>query len=277
MIRTLLIFAFCLLLAGCGVYLVGHAVMTPDAGLAMRLFLGCIGTLQVLTSLAAMYLAVKFNPLLITYRNTELEGNTRQLKAKMILQVKAMQPSHPTAESAATAGLDSLVEEPERSKASLGEGTPAYYVGLDQLATYTSELDPCLLLLGGFRQVFPVVVDGEVKYGVAVAKENDGSWRFAELGFAPLAAAIAKARADATAGHPGSGSFILVDVPAMSHSFLGFKEGEMLYLTCLSNWPSSPLKFGETLPANEALAKLQPQAAEKLKHYSEPGGDMLGG
>src|SRR5262249_50695385 len=139
------------------------------------------------------------------------------------------------------------------------------------------ELDPTLIFMGGTRMVFPVEIDGAVVIGVAVTKESDGNWRFAELGFAPLAKSLAQARADATAKFASAESFILVAVPAMAHHFLGFRADGKRYFPCLSDWSSSPLKMGETLPAAEALSRLQPLAAEKQKRYEEADGDLLGG
>lgn len=278
MLRSLFILVLCLALACCGVYLLTQAASNPDhSPIGLRCLVAFVGVLQVAASLAALYLAAKHNPLLTTYRHSRLETEARKLRIESRAAVPAMPRSYTSAEAAAQAALDSHLSEPDRSKAKLGEALSSYYIGLDQLATYREELDPSLLLLGGFRTVFPVSVDGDVKMGVAVAKENDGSWRFSELGFAPLARDLAISCAAAAAGNPAASSFILVAIPAMSHRFLGFRADGTLYFVCLSDRSSSLLKAGETLPAQIALAKLQPLAAEKHKRYSDADGDLLGG
>jgi len=278
MLRTTFTLILCLVLAGCGVFLLSHAYINPyHFHGTLRTVETALGALQIGLSLVCLYLTAARNPLWRTWQNSRTTADIRKLKAVTAARAIAKLPTYDTAEAAAQAAIDSHLSEPDRSRAKLSHGYSSHYIGLDQLSLYTGELDPALLLLGGFRTVFPVAVDGAVTTGVAVAKESDGGWRFAELGFAPLAKSLAQARLDVAAKYADAESFMLVAVPAMAHYFLGFRSGGTLYFTCLSDWSTSPVKNDETLPAADALARLQPLAAEKQKRYEEADGDLLGG
>jgi hypothetical protein len=149
----------------------------------------------------------------------------------------------------------------EASSASLADGLPMFIVGLDDLRSYRVGADPRPLLKDEAKVMYPVTVGGDVRSAVIVRKVN-GNWRATQFGGANLAnVAHAGRKHVAAARGVAEPALSLVEIPTMSARLLEHEEGGEPMLTALLDVPGTDLRAGETLPAADVFAKLQPLAA----------------
>jgi hypothetical protein len=175
---------------------------------------------------------------------------------------------------AATASLTTLAHlvKPERNlgfqspseaaASSLAEPLPMYMIGLNQLQTYHAGDDPRPLLMDQASVMYPVTVGGAVRSSMIVRKQN-GQWTTTQYGRANLAKTVHDVRMRVSAARGvGLSDLSLVEIPAMSTRMLAHEEKGVVMLTPLTDVPGTDLHAGTTVTADEALAKLQPLAAQ---------------
>lgn len=272
MLRTVITVGQSLILGALGIFLLTESAISQQISQELRWLGGVFGALLVAAGLVSLYLAAASNPLWRTYKTCRLETDVKKLRLAPA-KVASVAAGYDTAEAAASAAIAGRKMKFSPDEAKLGEGFPGLAVRLDQLAAYTLAQKPESLFVGGKSFVFPVMVKGKIATSLLVDSADGSNWNYSGTNTGPLLQALLDARETAVASYPGADSFAALAVPALSYRFLSFNQGGTTFLTCLVNWPSAPIKLGETLPAAEALVRLQPIAAEKLKQAD----DQLGG
>jgi hypothetical protein len=135
-----------------------------------------------------------------------------------------------------------------------------HLVRLDELAAWKADGDAARLLRGGDEYLFPVLVGGEVRSSISVARVET-TWKPVSFGSPGRTRTVSEVRA-ASARDGKTSDFSLVVVPALYVQFLGRLEGGRLWLTPLRDDQSLEFKKGAELPAELVFGKLAPLASK---------------
>jgi hypothetical protein len=150
----------------------------------------------------------------------------------------------------------------EAASASLGAPLPMLMVGLNPLRAYHAGDDPRPLLLSQGSLLYPVTVNGDVRSSVLVRKDASGDWKASQFGRPTLASLATEGRTNVSrARGVAAEGLSLVEIPTLSARMLAHEENGVPMLTSLVDVPGTDLHAGETRPAGEVFAKLQPIAA----------------
>lgn len=148
-------------------------------------------------------------------------------------------------------------DTPEQvSDARLGPAIADYMIGLESLRAYRPGQESETLLQPTGLVHFLVEAAGATRCSITVQRtEND--WRAVSFGAPLLSRALATAltRVDADPAE----SFML-RIPAFNLTFLAYPSGGRLMLTAVQTGGLYGLEEGSTAPAEEILARLQPEA-----------------
>ena len=149
----------------------------------------------------------------------------------------------------------------EAASSTLAAPLPMFMVRLDRLANYRAGDDVRALFLDEGAMLYPVPAGSEVRSSMIVRKV-DGQWKATQFGRTNLAKAAHEGRARVSSVRGvGESAMTLVEIPALSTRFLQHEENGVPMLTALLVVPTASLRAGETRPAGEVLAKLQPLAS----------------
>jgi hypothetical protein len=145
-----------------------------------------------------------------------------------------------------------------------------FSVRLDELKQYKTSSDPIALLKGGDEYIFPVMVKGKVKSSFTVVMAGDtvmpvpfGSPNRIQLIMNALNMNVSDKR-------PVE-AFFLVKVPALYYHFLGYKEGNKLFLIPLLNDSRFKYSAAKPLPAENVFENLVVVASEDKYLKEVPG------
>jgi hypothetical protein len=184
-------------------------------------------------------------------------------------QPKSPSPAHQP-EDAAMRGLATLQKmiTPQNFKsmgfetfdevrsATLGEPLAIFQVRLDQLRAYEPGEDPNKLLVDSGQMIYPVATNGSVRSSIVVVKTEE-IWKATRFGGPNLIQALAKSRsAEAQSSQAAEKPYFVVQIPALSMYFLGYRVGGRLMLTPLLDDPAHKFKAGEAMPADVVLGEL---------------------
>lgn len=145
--------------------------------------------------------------------------------------------------------------------ARLGPPARGFMIRLDELKEYGGG-DPTRLLHSAERVTFPVEVDGRTRSSLTVVS-REGRWVSESFG-APTYARLfteARARLAEREGRPAAELFE-VQVPALNVRFAAARRAGALVFAPVADDVRFGFKRGESIPAEEALAKLVPAARE---------------
>jgi hypothetical protein len=136
-------------------------------------------------------------------------------------------------------------------------------VRLDSLKAYKPGDDPRPLFNDERAVFYPVTAAaGDVRSGVVV-REVNGEWKAGEFGRANLAKAAHEGRGRVSSARGVASSAVeLVTIPALSTRMLKHEERGVPMLTALLHVHGTDIRAGETHPAADVFAKLQPVAAQ---------------
>ena len=176
-------------------------------------------------------------------------------------------PTFTSAQEAADTGLATLRElagtenitglgatAAEFERATLGQPMPVFRIDLDRLLAFNPDQDPLQLLTDVSRQIFPVVVDQQVKSSVVVEAPDGRTWRATGYGEATLVQALSKVRPQ--------GDSLVVQIPALGLYFQGTRSENGLALTPILDDPRFDFATGRTQDAKAVLARILPAAKE---------------
>jgi len=149
-------------------------------------------------------------------------------------------------------------ETPDQAReARIGASVADYMIGLEPLRAYKEGQNPEGLIQPTGAMYYLVDVAGATRCSITVARDDKG-WRAVSYGSPLLSRALAKARAGVE-GDPAE-SF-MVRIPALNLTFLAHRRGARLMLTAVQTAGLYGIREGSTAPAEEILARLQPEAA----------------
>ncbi len=179
--------------------------------------------------------------------------------------------------AAAAASLDTLArlvakDEPKKrgfqstaevTSATLSAPLPVFMVGLYDLREYHPGQDPRPLLFDKQEVMYPISVSGEVRSSVVVKKRANGQWEPAEFGrmYVANAAHVGRQHVSRKRGI-AEAALSLIEIPTVHARLLAHDERGVLMLTPIYDVPGTALHAGDTLPASEVFATLQPLAAQ---------------
>jgi hypothetical protein len=146
----------------------------------------------------------------------------------------------------------------EAASASLGDPLPIYRVGAGPLQAYHRGDDLTALMADTGTILYQSVVDGKPVSGILVGKDN-GAWGVRSFGRQSWIQAAESARqriATSRGFAPSALAFVEVETPQLTLMIRHVENGN-IFLTSIVDLPQANLHNGETLPAEEALARLQ--------------------
>jgi len=147
-------------------------------------------------------------------------------------------------------------------KATLDSPLIDFMVQLDQLKKYASGNKPEDLLAATGDIYFPVLVNGQVRSTITLAKVKD-VWQAVSFGssdFMTLVSTTLRENAKRT-GLPYAAHFV-VRVPALSLFFLGYRADNQLMLVPLLDNAKLGFQAGVAMKADEAFTAVLPEARE---------------
>jgi hypothetical protein len=151
----------------------------------------------------------------------------------------------------------------EAASASLGAPLPMLMVGLNPLRAYHAGDDPRPLLLSEGSVLYPVTVNGDVRSSVLIRKDASGDWKASQFGRPTLASLATEGRTNVSRARGVAASGLsLVEIPTLAARMLAHEENGVPMLTCLGDVRGTDLHAGETRPAADVFARLQPIAAQ---------------
>jgi hypothetical protein len=144
----------------------------------------------------------------------------------------------------------------QAGEARIGPAIADYMIGLEPLRDYRPGQDPDDLILSTGLIHFLVEAAGATRCSITVQRtEND--WRAVSFGAPLLSRALATALTSVK-GDPAE-SF-MVRIPAFNLTFLAYRSEGQLMLIAVQTAGSYGIEEGSTAPAEEVLARLQPEA-----------------
>ena len=150
----------------------------------------------------------------------------------------------------------------------LGVPMEEYMVRLDELSRYEGTREAGPLFHRVQRVTYPLQADGRTRSAVEVIPGEEG-WTAGTFGGAGVMRALAEVRA-ATAVRDGRniGLYFKATIPALNLVFVGITKHDGLFLTPVVDSPQHGLAKGQTLLAEQVLARLSSAAR---KHNGLPG------
>lgn len=148
----------------------------------------------------------------------------------------------------------------EMAEATLGEPISVLMVELEDLRAYQPGSDPNKLLKPIDKVIYPVSSKEQVRSSIVLQKSKEG-WKASDFGGANFARLVTTAReqsAKTTSLAPTA--YFVVQVPALSAYFLGYRQGDKLMLTSVIDDPKLNLRAGASLPAEQIFGELVPFA-----------------
>lgn len=159
-----------------------------------------------------------------------------------------------------TMGFESVAEV---TSATLGQPIHVYMVQLDDLRAYKQGIDPNTLLKSLNKEIFPVLVNEQVRSSVIVEKVRE-KWNVTSFGAPKLIKLLSKAQKDIS-GVTGTplNSYFAVHVAALNAYYIGHRaEDNKLTLTTIFDDSTLKLPAGKSIPAEDAFAALVPIAKQ---------------
>jgi hypothetical protein len=130
-------------------------------------------------------------------------------------------------------------------------------VRLDELASYAPGTDPNLVVHATHSYYVPILANGEATSSVTVVQRG-GKYETAIIATDRLARSIA--RFVKTRAAAGADRSILVRIPALHLTFIGFREGGQLMLAAAEAAPHYGIEAEKVIPAEQAFQSLAPAA-----------------
>lgn len=173
-----------------------------------------------------------------------------------------------TSENFEAMGFKSLEEA---KSVALDDAEPplqVFTVRLDRLKEYQPGTDAAGLLTGGEMAFYPVIVAGEVRTAVGVAKVKD-TWEATSLGDANLIRLLTSARRRSIESTKlTADKYFTVWVPALNLHFVAYRAEANIMLIPIQDLTEYELKAGEALPAGRVFETILPAAKA---HEGSPG------
>lgn len=153
----------------------------------------------------------------------------------------------------------------EVDAATLTQPLPMFMVGLDQLRSYEGA-DAHALLIDEEQVMYVLSVDGEARTALVVRKRANGTYSPSSFGHINVAKMAHSGRGVLKARGVAEADLRLVEIPTMGVKFLAHDVGGRMLWTALLDVPGTRFRAGETHPAEDVLATLQPLAASSVSN-----------
>lgn len=136
-----------------------------------------------------------------------------------------------------------------------GRPLQIYLVRLNRLRHFNFGSDAEQLLESPVEVIYPVKARGEVTSSIIVTSQNRKTWSASRFGGANLIRPLTQ-----FPEYKNSSSSFLVRIPDLNLYFLGDHINGQLMLTAIANRPEFHWEAGQSLPAQDAFARLVPAA-----------------
>ena len=138
----------------------------------------------------------------------------------------------------------------------LGEPLQTLHVRLGDLRTFGKINHHESLLLDKEEIVYPVVVKGNVRTAITVAKEEN-KWVIASLGKPNWVKTLTKLRKEhAVKSNLSLSGYFIVEIPSMYFVFLGHRKDNKVMLVHVDSHEALEFSAGDTDPLQEVFSKI---------------------
>lgn len=161
------------------------------------------------------------------------------------------------------------LSEAEAAKATRGKKIKVFVVGLDKLKAFNPGDKAKKVLIDTKEIVYPIYVEGKLKTSISI-RRSGGGWKNASIGGAEIHFLEPVRMKHSQANKINVVSYIIVRVPAVYLSFLGYYEKGDLYLIPTHEHPDIKLDVGKGAPAADIFVKLKPLVAQYTKVLEKP-------